>query len=64
MDTLPEGLRAAAFAEDGLIEAAECIDGALCLGVQWHPERLCDADPRAAALFAALVSAAQTTQKE
>lgn len=35
---LGEGLQAAAFGEDGLIEAVEAQDLAFMLGVQWHPE--------------------------
>ncbi|MBR4082006.1 MAG: gamma-glutamyl-gamma-aminobutyrate hydrolase family protein [Clostridia bacterium] len=61
IDAIPEGMRVAAHAEDGLIEAVECCNGALCLGVQWHPERLYDADPNAAALFRALVDNARKT---
>ena len=51
------GLRVAARAEDGLIEAAESVDGTWCLGVQWHPERyeagaaLTDPDRRLFAAF-------------
>ncbi len=33
------GLRVVARADDGLVEAAESIDGTWCMGVQWHPER-------------------------
>ena len=61
IDTIPEGMRVAAHAEDGLIEAVECCNGALCLGVQWHPERLYDTDPNAAALFRALIDNARKT---
>jgi putative glutamine amidotransferase len=36
---LGDGLRAAARAPDGVIEAVEAIDPAwFCIGVQWHPE--------------------------
>jgi putative glutamine amidotransferase len=36
---LGEGLRAAARAPDGVIEAVEATDAAwFCVGVQWHPE--------------------------
>lgn len=61
IDVIPEGMRVAAHAEDGLIEAVECCNGPLCLGVQWHPERLYDTDPNAAALFTALVNNARKT---
>lgn len=45
---LADGLVAAAWAEDGIVEAAE---GPQLLGVQWHPELLA-AEPEQAALFA------------
>ena len=35
---LGKGLRAAAYGEDGLIEAIEAQDLAFMIGVQWHPE--------------------------
>jgi putative glutamine amidotransferase len=47
------GLRVAARAEDGTVEALEDPDRLFALGVLWHPEE--DED---AALFAALVDAA------
>jgi putative glutamine amidotransferase len=50
----PGALRAAAWADDGTLEAVERRDGPLWLGVQWHPER--DADPRP---FEALAQAAR-----
>jgi putative glutamine amidotransferase len=34
------GLRAVAWAEDGVIEAVESVDGSRVLAVQWHPELL------------------------
>lgn len=36
---LARGLRAVAWAEDGLIEAVEHVDHPWLVGVQWHPER-------------------------
>ncbi len=48
------GLRTAAVAPDGLIEASEDMNGRFLLSVQWHPESL-TAQPPNAALFAALV---------
>lgn len=36
---LGEGLKAVAFAEDGIIEAIEMPGRSFTLGVQWHPER-------------------------
>lgn len=51
------GLRVAARADDGLIEAIEPEDpeAPLCLGVQWHPERM--PPPHRPRLFRALVDA-------
>ncbi len=57
--TLPDGVRLAATAADGVIEAFEMPAGALCLGVQWHPERIYDTDEHAFALFKALVYSAR-----
>lgn len=37
---LGEGLRACAYAMDGLIEGIELTERRFALGVQWHPERL------------------------
>jgi putative glutamine amidotransferase len=51
------GLRVAARAPDGVIEAIEGVSGPWCIGVQWHPE-LQD-DPGSTALFAELVAEAQ-----
>jgi putative glutamine amidotransferase len=53
-DTGPQ-LRASAWSADGLIEA---VEGGPALGVQWHPERLADHDPRHLAPFAWLCEAA------
>jgi gamma-glutamyl-gamma-aminobutyrate hydrolase PuuD len=57
IDRLGAGLTATAWAEDGIIEAAELTGGdhhPFALAVQWHPEA--GRDPR---LFQALVAAAQ-----
>jgi putative glutamine amidotransferase len=54
---LGRGLRAVAWAPDGVIEGIEGDGDALYLGVQWHVETLVDR-PRHAALFDALVAAA------
>ena len=54
---LASGLRATAFAPDGLIESFELPDHAFGLAVQWHPEWLLEyASMRA--LFSAFVEAA------
>ena len=47
------GFIAAAWADDGLLEAMEAPGDRLCLAVQWHPEVAADAG-----LFRALVEAA------
>ena len=52
------GLRAAAWAEDGVIEAIESTNGAYALGLQWHEEFHIE-DPRLTAVFASLVDAAR-----
>ena len=41
---LASGLRLAGVAEDGVIEAAFSQDDRFICGVQWHPERMIDAD--------------------
>jgi putative glutamine amidotransferase len=57
VDRLGRGLRAVAWAPDGIIEAIESDGESLYLGVQWHVETLVHLD-RHAALFDALVEAA------
>jgi len=54
---LGEGLVATAWAEDGIIEAAEVADGGWVVGVQWHPESF-HAEPASPdlALFRGLVA--------
>ena len=54
---LGAGLRASAWAPDGVIEAIESDDGAFCLGVQWHAETM-SAPQYDERLFSALVDAA------
>jgi putative glutamine amidotransferase len=51
-----DGLRVAARAPDGVIEAVERSAGPWCIGVQWHPEA--EGGATAAALFADFVAAA------
>jgi len=53
---LGRGLRVAAHAPDGLVEALEVPGRRFALGVQWHPER--DDGPASARLAEALVGAA------
>ena len=56
------GLQAAAWAQDGVIEAVEsgCADGSFIMGVQWHPERILDKVPQHKHLFERFVKAAET----
>ncbi len=54
--TVGEGLKATAFAPDGLVEGLE-VDGAgFAVGVQWHPECLPE-DQKSAELFKAFLDA-------
>ena len=56
-DRTAPGLEIAALSEDGIVEALEKPDAHFCLGVQWHPEWLSDADPAQQGLFDAFVEA-------
>ncbi len=60
VDALGTGLRVAARAPDGTVEAIEDPGRTLFLGVQWHAETLVDR-PAHLALFRALVRAAAAT---
>jgi putative glutamine amidotransferase len=42
VDRLPEGLRASAHAEDGVVEGVELDGEGFAVGVQWHPEQTLD----------------------
>ena len=53
LDRIADALSPTAWAEDGVVEAAEATGRRFCLGVQWHPEA--GEDRR---LFTALVAAA------
>src|SRR3972149_5258271 len=55
---LGNGLKATAFADDGIIEGIEKPDRPFFLAAQWPPERMPDTDPPQLALFQALVRAA------
>jgi putative glutamine amidotransferase len=57
---LAPGLRASAFAPDGLIEGVESANGTYLVGVQWHPEELAEVHPPMHRLFADFVRAAGT----
>ncbi|MFD2756859.1 gamma-glutamyl-gamma-aminobutyrate hydrolase family protein [Gulosibacter faecalis] len=45
VDRVGEGLRVAARAHDGIVEATERVENTWIIGVQWHPEEA-DADAR------------------
>lgn len=57
VDRVAPGFTLAALSEDGIVEAIEKPDASFCLGVQWHPEWLSDADPAMQGLFDAFVNA-------
>ena len=57
VDQVAPGFTLAALSEDGIVEAIEKPDAGFCLGVQWHPEWLSDADPAMQSLFDAFVNA-------
>lgn len=60
VERLADPLRAVARAGDGTVEAAELrLDPGFMLAVQWHPEDTAATDRANAALFAALVAAAE-----
>jgi putative glutamine amidotransferase len=54
---IPVGLKPAAFAPDGLVEAVELPNHPFGLAVQWHPEWLTN-QPSMKQLFRAFVEAA------
>ena len=64
VDRLAPGLRAEAFAPDGLVEAFT-VEGAraFAVGVQWHPEWRCLDYPFYAALFRAFGEACRARQR-
>jgi len=51
IDKVGQGLRATAFAPDGIVEALEGVGTDWIVGVQWHPEWLIESDERMQALF-------------
>jgi putative glutamine amidotransferase len=57
---LGDGLRAVAFAEDGIIEAIELPGRPFTVGVQWHPERDILTSNK---LFSGFVKACQSLKK-
>lgn len=59
VDELGCGLRAVAWADDGIVEASEHDDHPFLVSVQWHPELTADVDPPQQRLFDALVAASR-----
>ncbi|MGC8827188.1 MAG: gamma-glutamyl-gamma-aminobutyrate hydrolase family protein, partial [Anaerolineae bacterium] len=55
---LGQGLAAAAWAPDGVVEGVELLGRRFVIGVQWHPENLLDAVPAMRRLFEAFVAEA------
>lgn len=59
---LPEGVRASALSEDGVVEGFEDLaDGRFLLAVQFHPELLVQTDPKWLSIFSCLVAQARRT---
>jgi len=52
-----KGLHVTAWSPDGVIEGIESNGETWVVGVQWHPERLLDDDPRMKQLFETFVAA-------
>ena len=61
---LAKELTPAAYAPDGLVEAAELRSRRFVLAVQWHPEWLFETDEKSARLFKAFVSAALNSKNQ
>jgi len=63
LDEVGRGLRVAARAPDGVIEAVEGdFPDHFVVGVQWHPERIWETEPLSARVFQELVRAAAAGQ--
>jgi putative glutamine amidotransferase len=60
VDRVGDGVSAAGWSEDGLVEAVE-REGGWMLGVQWHPEDDAERDPAHQAVFDALIARAART---
>jgi putative glutamine amidotransferase len=60
---LGEGLRVAARASDGTVEALEGVEGGWLVAVQWHPERTAES-PASRALFRAFADACRAFRQE
>ena len=56
---LGRGLRPAAVAADGIVEAVELEGPGWALGVQWHPELMLETDPVQLTIFRAVIGQAR-----
>ena len=54
---LGKGLQVMATADDGIVEAMYLPEHPFLWALQWHPERLCDIDADARALFSRFITA-------
>ncbi len=57
VDTIAEGFKAVAWADDGVVEAIEKIGEPFAVAVQWHPEEMWKTDALQMALFRKFVEA-------
>lgn len=55
---LGEGIKASAWAEDGVIEAIESHDDAYAIGIQCHPESLEAVEPKWSLVFKSFINSA------
>ncbi len=60
VETVGEGLRVAAIADDGVVEGTERIDNTWIVGVQWHPEDDDGSETDRLAFFRAFLDAARS----
>jgi len=60
---LGDGLRAVAWAEDGVVEAMELADHPDVLAVQWHPEETAEGDPKQQTLFDWLIARTRRSER-
>ncbi len=57
--TLGNGLNAAAVADDGTVEAVECVNKDFICAVQWHPEYSYASDENSVKIFSAFAKACE-----
>lgn len=61
--TLGTRLSVSAVASDGIVEAVEIASHPFAIGVQWHPECMCDSDTAMQNLFLAFTEASKNSKK-